>query len=154
MTKRSMIVIVMFCLSALALGYAANGNEGTWKLNESKSKIAAGAQKNTSVTYTAAGDSYKCEVDGVDGSGKPIHSEWTGKFDGKDYTVTGDPASDTRAMKEVDGRHFRMTSKKDGKAVITGNVVLSADGKSRTLTTHWKDASGKQKSSTAVYDKE
>lgn len=154
MAKRTMIFIVMFCLSALALGYAADGNEGTWKLNEKKSKIAAGAARNNTVTYTAVGDSYKCVTDGSDGSGKAIHSEWTGKFDGKDYPVTGDPGSDTRSLKKVDNRHYKLVNKKDGKETITGAVELSTDGKTRVLTTQWKDANGKEKTSTAVYDKQ
>ena len=154
MAKRSMIFIVMFCLSALALGHAADANEGTWKLNEKKSKIAAGASKNTSVTYTAVGDSYKCVTDGNDGSGKPMHSEWTGTFDGKDYPVTGDTGSDTRSMKKVDSRHYRLVNKKGGQETVTGAVEFSPDGKTRVLTTQWKDPSGKEKSSTAVYDKQ
>ncbi|HET9696750.1 MAG TPA: hypothetical protein VFP40_07785 [Terriglobales bacterium] len=154
MAKRSMIFIVMFCLSALALGYAADANEGTWKLNEKKSKIAAGAAKNTTVTYTAAGDSYKCVTEGTDGSGQPLHTEWTGKFDGKDYPVTGDSSANTRSMKKVDARHYKLVNKKDGKEFLTGAVEISPDGKTRMLTTQWKDASGKEKSSTAVYDKQ
>lgn len=144
----------MFCLSALALGYAADANEGTWKLNEKKSKIAAGAARNNTVTYTAAGDSYKCVTDGSDGSGKPLHSEWTGKFDGNDYPVTGDPGADTRSIKKVDNRHYKLVSKRDGKESMTGAIEFSTDGKTRVLTTQWKDASGKDKSSTAVYDKQ
>ena len=77
---------------------------GTWKLNEAKSTIPAGAPKNTTVVYSAAGDSVKVTVDGVTGDGKPAHNEWTGKFDGKDYPVTGDPTTDARAYKKVDDR--------------------------------------------------
>ena len=149
-----MIFIVMFCLSALALGYAADANEGTWKLNESKSKFAPGAQKNTTVTYTAEGDSYKCVVEGEDGTGKPAHNEWTGKFDVKDYAVTVYPTADTRAIQKVDDHHYKLTNKKDGKTIVTGTLTFSKDGKTRTLKTSWKDASGKSKSSTAVYEKQ
>lgn len=42
---------------------------------------------------------------------------------------------------------------RDGKAVGEGKVVVSADGKSRTVTNNWKDAKGKEMKSTAVYDK-
>jgi hypothetical protein len=35
---------------------------GTWKLNEAKSKIPAGATKNHTVVYEAAGDSIKVTV--------------------------------------------------------------------------------------------
>jgi hypothetical protein len=104
--------------------------------------------------YEAAGDNLKATVDGVDGSGKPTHSEWTGKFDGKDYPVSGDPASDTRSLKKIDARTFDLTAKKDGKVTVTGRIVVSADGKSRTLTTNWTDSMGKKVKSTAVYDKQ
>ena len=62
---------------------------GTWKLNEAKSKLSAGGPRNHTVAYTAAGDSVKVTVEGVDAEGKPARNEWTGKFDGKDYPVTG-----------------------------------------------------------------
>jgi hypothetical protein len=152
MKVRTIALTVAVCLVAGAVGFASDVNLGTWKLNEAKSKFPPGASKNTTVVYEAAGDNLKATVDGVDGSGKPTHSEWTGKFDGKDYPVTGDPASDTRSLKKIDARTFDLTSKKDGKVTVTGRIVVSADGKSRTLTTNWTDSMGKKVKSTAVYD--
>jgi hypothetical protein len=154
MKVRTIALTVAVCLVAGAVGFASDVNLGTWKLNEAKSKFPPGASKNTTVVYEAAGDNLKATVDGVDGSGKPTHSEWTGKFDGKDYPVTGDPASDTRSLKKIDARTFDLTSKKDGKVTVTGRIVVSADGKSRTLTTNWTDSMGKKVKSTAVYDKQ
>ena len=127
---------------------------GTWKLNESKSKVPAGAVKNNTVVYEASGDNIKVTVDGVDASGSAIHSEWTGKFDGKDYPVTGDPQADMRAYRRVNARTLTFTNKKGGKATVTGRVVVSRDGKSRTVTTTATDAQGKKITSTAVYDKQ
>jgi hypothetical protein len=154
MKARTIALTVAVCLVAGAVGFASDVNLGTWKLNEAKSKFPPGASKNTTVVYEAAGDNLKATVDGVDGSGKPTHSEWTGKFDGKDYPVTGDPASDTRSLKKIDARTFDLTAKKDGKVTVTGRIVVSADGKSRTLTTNWTDSMGKKVKSTAVYDKQ
>ena len=154
MKNRTMILIAAFCLSIAAAAFGADANVGTWKLNEAKSKIPAGAAKNTMVVYTAAGDSYKCVVDGVDGAGKPTHNEWTGKFDGKDYAVNGDPASDVRTIQKVDDRHYKISNKKGGKTTLTGTIEFSADGKTRTLTTHGTDASGKKTTSVAIYDKQ
>jgi hypothetical protein len=134
--------------------FAADPNLGTWKLNEGKSKIAAGLPKNTTVTYDAAGDGIKATVEGVDGQGKPTHNEWTGKYDGKDYPVTGDSSSDTRSLKKINDRTLELTAKKDGKVTITGRIVVAADGKSRTLTANWTDAMGKKAKSVAVYDKQ
>ena len=141
-------------LVGLTMCWAANTTLGTWKLNEAKSKIPAGTSKNLTVVYEAAGDSIKCTIDGVDGQGKPTHSEWTGKFDGKDYPVTGDSNSDTRAIKQIDDRDTKLTVKKGGKVTISGKAVVSADGKNRTVTLSGTDAAGKHVESTAVYDKQ
>jgi hypothetical protein len=127
---------------------------GTWKLNEAKSKIPAGAAKNDTVVYTAAGDKIKVSVDGTDAAGKSAHNEWVGNFDGKDYPVTGDSASDSRAYTRVNARTLSMTIKKGGKVTSTGKITVAADGKSRTVTTSGTDAKGKKVSVSAVYDKE
>jgi hypothetical protein len=127
---------------------------GTWKLNEGKSKIAKGAPKNHTVTYEAAGDSIKVTVDGVDGAGNAVHSEWTGKFDGKDYPVTGDATADTRAYRKINSRTLAMTNKKGGKVSVTGRIIVTANGRTRTVTTNGTDEKGKRFSSRAVYDKQ
>jgi hypothetical protein len=127
---------------------------GTWKLNEAKSKFSPGAPKNHTVVYEAAGDSVKITVDGVDGDGNPTHNEWTGKWDGKYYPVTGDATSDSRAYKQVNNRTLTFTAKKGKKVTLTGRVVVSADGKVRTVTTRGINAKGKRVSTTAVFDKQ
>jgi len=115
--------------------FAADPQMGHWMLNEAKSKFTPGTVKNTMVAYDAAGNNVKVTVDGVDPKGKSTHNEWTGKFDGKDYPVTGDPTSDARSYTKVDARTLDFTIKKGGKITITGRVVVAADGKSRTVTT-------------------
>jgi len=94
--------------------------------------------------YEAAGDKVKATVDGTDRDGKATHNEWTGKFDGKDYPVTGDPASDERSYMKVDDHTLELTIRKNGKVTVSGRIVVSADGKSRTVTTSGTDAEGKR----------
>lgn len=137
-----------------AVACFASPQMGTWKLNEAKSKFAAGATKNHTVVYAEAGDQVKVTVDGTDAGGKKMHNEWTGKFDGKDYAVTGDPTQDMRAYKQAGDNKLEMTVKKDGKVIATGNIVVSADGKTRTVTTSATDDKGAKTESTAVYDKQ
>src|SRR5437588_12974350 len=102
------IKVIVLTLAVFFVGVvvcsADDPHMGTWKLNEAKSKFGPGATKNTTVVYEAAGDSIKVTVDGVDGEGNAIHSEWTGKFDGKFYPVTGDPASDNRSYRKINNR--------------------------------------------------
>jgi hypothetical protein len=153
MRTRTIVLTVVTCFIGLTLCFAADSPQmGTWKLNEAKSKLSPGFPKNTSVVVEAAGDQVKVTVDGVDGDGKPTHNEWTGKFDGKDYPVTGDPSSDARSYKKVDDRTLGLTVKKDGKATMSGQIVVSADGKTRTTNISRADAPSKK--SKAVYDKQ
>ena len=152
--KQKLAVLLLVSLFVAAVSFAADANMGTWKLNEAKSKIAAGQGKNTKVVYAAAGDNIKVTVDGVGADGKPSHNEWTGKFDGKDYAVKGDPTADTRAYTRKDDHTLEMTIKKGGKVSMTGTITVSADGKSRTVSVSGTDAAGKKISSSLVYDKQ
>jgi hypothetical protein len=153
-TKKSLFALTVL-LAAVSVCFAADDPQmGSWKLNESKSKIGAGAPKNTSVVYEAAGDSVKVTVDGVSADGKPSHNEWTGKLDGKDYPLTGDSTADTRAYKRVDANTLKLSNKKGGKVTTSGTVAISADGKTRTVTTTGTDPTGKKVSSTAIYEKQ
>jgi hypothetical protein len=154
MKTRTIAWSVALWLAAGAMCFGSDAQMGTWKLNEAKSKFAPGASKNHTVVYEAAGDNIKVTVDGTDADGKPTHNEWTGKFDGKDYPVTGDPTSDARSYKVINDRTLALTVKKDGKETVSGRISVSADGKTRTVKTTGTDAQGKKVSNTAVYDKQ
>ena len=154
MKTRSIAMTAVLCLLALTFSFAEDANIGTWKLNEAKSKIPAGALKNTTVTYSVEGDSVKCTTDGLGSDGQPMQTEWTGKFDGKDYPLTGDRSSDARAYTKVNDHTLKLENKKDGKVTNKGTIVISADGKTRTLTVSGKTAAGKTIKSSAVYDKQ
>jgi len=155
MKTRTCALTFVLCLLAGAVCFAADDAQlGTWKLNEAKSKLAAGVPHNNTVVYEAAGDGIKVTIDGTTPDGKPTHSEWTGKEDGKDYPVTGDATSDTRSYKKVNAHTLAFVGKKDGKVTISGQVVVSADGKTRTVTVNTTDATGKKIKGSAVYDKQ
>jgi hypothetical protein len=154
MKTRTIVLTFSLVFSAAAVCLAQGMEMGTWKLNEAKSKFAPGAPKNTTVVLEAAGDDVKVTVDGIDKDGKPTHNEWTGKFDGKDYPVTGDANVDARSYKRVNDHTLELTNKKDGKVTVTGTIVTSADGKTRTVTSHGMDAQGKKTTNVAVYDKQ
>ena len=151
--KLILLTLVVFFLSAVVCS-ADNPHMGTWKLNEAKSKFAAGATKNNTVVYEAAGNNTKVTVDGTDGSGAAVHSEWTGKFNGRYYAVTGSATGDMRSYARVNSRTLRFREKKGGMVVLTGTITVSRNGKSRTVRTTAKDSKGKWVSNTAVYDKQ
>jgi len=155
MKIRTIGLTLALCFFAGAACFAADDPQiGTWKLNETKSKLTPGEGKNTTVVYEATGDQIKVTIDGTDKDGKPTHNEWTGKFDGKDYAVTGDPKSDMRSYKKIDDHKLAFTVKKDGKTTVTGHIVVAADGKSRMVTAHGAGEQGKESKEKAAYDKQ
>jgi hypothetical protein len=153
MKARTIALTFVMCFVGLTVCFADNANMGSWKLNESKSKLPSAA-RNTMVMYEAVGDNVKVTIDGVDAQGKPTHTEWTGKFDGKDYPVTGDSTSDSRSYKEVSDHDLNFTAKKDGKVTLSGKISVSKDGKTRTVTANGTDAMGKKMHTEGVYDKQ
>ena len=154
MKVRTLLLTLALCFVGTAMSFAQDPQLGTWKLNEAKSKIPAGAVKNTTVVYAADGDNVKVTTDGTSGDGSPTHTEWTGKFDGKDYPLTGDTTADSRSYKKIDDHTLALSNKKAGKVTISGHIVVSADGKSRTAHLTGTDPTGKNVSSTAVYDRQ
>ena len=154
MKTRTILASLAVFLAGVGLCFAADPNMGTWKLNDAKSKFSPGATKNNTVVYAPAGDMVKVTADGVDKDGKAEHNEWTGKFDGKDYPVVGGAGYDSRAYTKVDDHTMSMTIKNAGKVVATGKIVVSADGKSRTVTTVGSDPKMTAMNNTGVYDKQ
>ena len=153
MKTKTIALTISLVFVSVALGFQDNPQIGTWKLNEAKSKFA-GKARNHTVVYETAGDQIKVTVDGVDENGNAVHNEWTGKFDGKDYPVTGDASGDARSYRMIDQHTLELTNKKGGKAMLTGRIEVSHDGKTRTVKTTATDAQGKKVTNVAVYDKQ
>jgi hypothetical protein len=154
MKAKMLLLTLALCFAGTALSFAQGPQMGTWKLDEAKSKLPAGLPKNSTVIYAADGDTIKVTTDGTGGDGKPSHTDWTGKFDGKDYPLTGDPTADSRSYKMINEHTLELTNKKDGKVTTSGKVEVSKDGKARTLHLTGTDASGKKVSGVSMYDKQ
>ena len=154
MKTRSIVMTFVLCLLAFTVSFAQNPNMGTWKLNEAKSTIPDGLGKNTTVVYSDAGADIKVTTDGVNAAGQPTHTEWTGKFDGKPYPVTGDPNVDSRTYKTHGERTLKLANMKGDKTVSNGKVELAKDGKSRTLEVTYFGADKKEIHAKYVYDKQ
>ena len=153
MKTKAIALTISLVFVTVAVGFQNDPQMGAWKLNEAKSKFG-GKARNHTVAYEAAGDQTKVTVEGVDENGAAVRNEWTGKFDGKDYPVTGEANSDTRSYRRINKNTLALTGKKGGKVTLTGRVVVSGDGKTRTVTTTATDAQGKKVRNVAVYDKQ
>ena len=120
-------------LVALALNVpvaAADEQSGTWKMDPAKSTYSPGpAAKSITLKIESDGDNINYSSDGIDASGNPTHVEYTAKYDGKDYPVTGSPNADMVALERIDSNTIKSTNKKDGQVVMTVTSVVSEDGK-------------------------
>jgi hypothetical protein len=139
-------LLATLVLVALALNVSAtpaDEHSGTWKMNPTKSNYNPGpAPKSITVKIASDADNMKLTSDGIDAAGKPTHVEYTAKFDGKDYPITGIPNADTVALERLDASTIRSTTKKGDQVVMTVTSVISKDGKTRTATFKGKNAEG------------
>jgi len=153
--KRRMFVLgtILFCFVASG-AFAADVFSGNWKVNVVKSKYDPGpAPKSATSKIDAMEGGLKFTNDGVNSEGKPTHSEWSGKFDGKDNPVKGDPNRDTAALKKIDDYTIEISNKKAGKPTTTIRTVFSKDGKTRTQTVKGTNAQGVKVNNMVVYEK-
>ena len=155
MTRKTFGLILTICLLSAGACFA-DPHKGTWKLDPGKSKLGKGSERNNVVNYEYEfpGLRTKCLIDGVDGRGHSFHSVWEGRFDGKDYPVTGDPNSDARSYTKVNENTADFMVKKGGKEVAHGRIVVAADEKSRTVTSWSTGPNGKKVKTVAFYNKE
>ncbi len=147
----------IFMLLVTSIGLCADDRQaGTWKLNLEKSKYTADhpAPKRITLTVQEQEGGLKVNVDGEDAQGNPIHVEFTAKYDGKDYPMTGSPATDIIALQRIDEDTIETTGKKNGEVVTTVRSVVSEDGKTRTSTWKGKNAKGEPETWVAVYDRQ
>jgi hypothetical protein len=141
MMTRHLRMSAFVMAGVLAMGIsaiAADSNLGTWKMNPAKSKFDG-------VKYTA---------DGMDGDGKPSHWEMQAKYDGKFVPFKGNPDADMLAYKRIDANTVEATTQLNGKVMGKSRIVVSADGKTRTLTQTGKNAKGQDVHNTVVYEKQ
>ena len=137
-------------------GFGGDNSLGTWKLNVEKSEYTPSPLPVKSLTSTreASDGGVKVTSTGERADGTPIKSNYTAKYDGKDYPVTGAPW-DTIAIKQVDDNNFITTTKQaNGKYHATGRTVISKDGKTMTTTAKGTNAEGTAFSSKFVWEKQ
>jgi hypothetical protein len=159
MKNRALVTLAFAAVTFVTLGAstpADDNNIGTWTMNVAKSKYDPGpAPKSQTLKIEAWGDDgVKYVSDGIDADGKPTHSELEAKYDGKFYAFKGNPDSDMLAYKRVDVNTLHITSQLGGKQNVTGMIVISKDGKTRTLTQVGINAKGQKINNVVVYDRQ
>jgi hypothetical protein len=144
----SVLCCVSFCLFA-----AADPFSGQWILNPSKSKLPPPPPQRQISYIEANATRIRIREEITSDMGERMTITVDAKFDGKDYPIVGTPSADTVAYQRVDSRTLKGVAKKGGKVILNETVVVSPDGKTLTGTYHGTDATGKQVTAVAVFEK-
>jgi hypothetical protein len=146
-----------FAIATLGASTTADDNNiGTWTLNVARSKFDPGPTPK-SQTLKIEGwddDGVKYTSDGMDAEGKPTHSELQAKYDGKFYEYKGNPDADRVAYKRIDPNTLHVTTQLGGKQNSSGMIVVSKDGRTRTLTQVGTNAKGQKVNNVIVYERQ
>jgi hypothetical protein len=138
-------------------GLQTNSNDptdGTWDLDVAASTFDPGPGPKSQIrTYTADGKTIKMVATTINADGKELHIEYAGAYDGKDYSVTGNPRVETIAQERIDFYTVKTKTKRGGKVTATTNRVISQDGKTMTITGSGTDEKGVAYNNTLVLRK-
>ncbi len=126
---------------------------GTWKYSYSKSTHdEESAVKMTRILKPIEGG-MKFTRDAIDAEGKPSHSVYIIKFDGKDYPPEGGKGP-TNAYRRIDRNTMECIVKFPGGKMLKQILVLSPDGKTFRLTETGNYQSGKPANHVSVFEKQ
>lgn len=158
MMKRLSFVGAVLAAVVVSVQFGAaqsNPRLGTWKLNLAKSTYPAGtAPKSESRTYEAYGDGAKVTTTRTLADGTVRTITYSSHYDGKDAVYSGDPAYDAITTQRANGGAVEAHLEKGGKVLTNNLSVVSADGKTLTITVDRVGDSGPSSHRVSVFDKQ
>jgi hypothetical protein len=150
--------LTLVLVAAATMALAADNTLGTWKRNIAKSNSAPGTSPLTNgiLTREAIDGGAKITVKGERADGSKVDAVINAKYDGTPVTVMGTGLRyDAVATRQVNANTLTETRTKKGtKYHVTARIVVSADGKTMTMTQEGTDADGKTITATTVWDKQ
>jgi hypothetical protein len=116
---------------------------GTWVLDVAQSTFSPGPPNRSQTrTYEQTKDGVRFVLTSIGASGAVTRVEYTARYDGKDYPLTGSPSSDSVSMTMIDRWTVDAVEKKAGKPSFHVTRVISKDGKTMTVTSSGTNANG------------
>jgi len=110
---------------------------GTWTLNVAKSTYRPGPPPKSQVrTYEPHADGIHAVIKTVEADGRSTTIEYTAKYDGVDYPITGNPDWDVITLKRVNAYAAEAALSHGGSEIGHARRVISQDGKTMTITFH------------------
>ena len=153
---RGLLVGSLVLMSSAVAQAQTNSTLGTWTLNVAKSKYNPGPppMSETRVYEVFGAGGVKATFNRVDAKGDKATITYSANYDGTDYKYVGSPDADTITLKLLDANTTEATLKMMGKVMQTTKAVVSADGKTRTLTTSGVNARGQKVNNVLVFDRQ
>src|SRR2546423_79452 len=156
MRKERAVLVMGVCagiavLCAAASAQTTNPRFGKWKL-----KSDAAPPASNIMTYEPFnGKGMKITIDAVNRDGAKSQWFYTTMFDGKDEPITGNPGSDTAAVRIITDRINEIVYKNGGKVTQVLTNVLSPDHNTIGIIYMREDAEGKTTGVTfATYERQ
>lgn len=150
----ALVVLALFALGVVVTAQAPDPAVGKWTLNVAKSKFSPGpAPKSMTATISATGATYKVVVEGASADGAKINWEYSAAFDGKPHPVKGNPDGDMVVAKRVNATSVDTSYTLKGKPSTNNSRVVSADGKTMTVTSTGTNAQGQKINNVQVFER-
>jgi len=153
-TPTIVVGLVMVFAAGSASAQSSDPMNGTWKMDVAKSTFSPGP-KPQSMTLVIEGTdaAHKITVDRTSATGAAQHWSVSGAF-GKELPVVGNnPNADTYVFKRINATTVETEHLRDGKPTIKNTAVVSADGKTLTITGGGTDAQGRTVYNAEVFGK-
>jgi len=155
---RIRVALILVALFSVSVGLTAADDPmlGSWKLNVAKSKFGSGPaiKEETNQVEPFGGNGIKLTAQIIRGDGTKVAESYAGTFDGKEFSVGGDPNVDTAYLKRIDANTMERINKKAGKPTTTMKYVVSKDGKTKTVTITGTTAKGEPVNTVLVFEKQ
>jgi hypothetical protein len=144
------VFATIMLLAGLVSAQTQNPRFGKWKY-----KSDAPPPTSNIMTYEPIGaKGMKVTIDAVDKNGEKSQWFYTTMFDGKDEPVTGNPGSDTAAVRIINDKINEIVYKKGGRVTQVLTNVLSPDESTIAVVYMRTDATGKTGVSFATYERQ
>ena len=150
---RALVVLTLLALGIVVAAQAPDPAVGKWNLNVAKSKFSPGPAPKSTTATIAAGAAYKVVVEAVTADGAKVNWEYSANFDGKPHPVKGNPDGDMVVAKRVNATTVETSYTLKGKPTTSNSRVVSADGKTMTVTSTGTNAQGQKINNVQVFER-
>jgi hypothetical protein len=125
---------------------------GTWVFVPEKSTYESGpAPKESKRQWIAKGDAVQFLHDGVNADGKPFHTEFTVKYDGKPAPFVGGTLYDAVSLQLKSPNVVEQTFTLQGNVTVRATRTISKDGKTMTIDSRGERKDGTKFKNLLVY---